>query len=184
MSRRHVLIAALVAATAATAVPSIAGAKPPDQFHAHFRDTVLDVEPCPGVIVDITFDVVVNERAFFDNQGNFDRFMSNVSGRETWTADNGKSVRLQYAGQFQATEVIDEEAGTITFTDTNKGLPEKIMTRGGPVLVRDAGFITFTSTFDIETGELISEDVFFSGPHPEAESDFTLFCEVMTAALS
>src|SRR5262245_49150877 len=101
MSRRHVFIAALVAATAATAVPSIAGAKPQDRFHAHFNDTVLDVEPCPGVIVDITFDVVVTERAFFDNQGNFDRFMSNVSGRETWTADNGNSVRLQYAGQFQ-----------------------------------------------------------------------------------
>jgi hypothetical protein len=183
MSRRHVFIAAVAAATAATAMPSIAGAEPPDRFHAHFTDTLLDIEVC-GITVDIVFDVVITEQAFFDNQGNFDRFMTNVSGRETWTADNGKSIRLQYSNQVVATEVIDEAAGTITFSDTFRGLPEKIMTRGGPVLTRDAGLITFTATFDLETGDLISEDVSFTGPHPEAESDFTLFCEVITAALS
>jgi hypothetical protein len=183
MSRRHVFSAALAAATAVTVVPSIAGAEPPDRFHAHFNDTLLDVDVC-GITVDIVLDVVLTEQAFFDNQGNFDRFMATGSGRETWTADNGKSVRIQYSNQFLATEVIDEAAGTITFSDTFTGLPEKIMTRGGPVLTRDAGLITFTATFDLETGDLISEDVTFSGPHPQAESDFTLFCEVITAALS
>ena len=185
MSRRHVIIAVLASATAAAAVPSIAGAEPPDRFHAHFSDTFLDVEVCPGVIVDISTDVVVTERAFFDNEGNFDRFMSTVSGRETWTADNGNSVRIQYSNQFLTRDpVIDEAARTITFTDTFKGLPEKIMTRQGPVLTRDAGLITFTATFDLDTGDLISQDVIISGPHPEADSDFTLFCEVITAALS
>ena len=79
---------------------------------------------------------------------------------------------------------MDEEAGTITFTSTFKGLPEKIQTANGPVLLRDAGIITFMDTFDLDTGEFISSDVIIKGPHPEAESDFTLFCEVITEALA
>jgi hypothetical protein len=79
---------------------------------------------------------------------------------------------------------VDEEAGTISFVTTYKGLPEKIQTSGGPVLLRDAGVISFVDTFDLETGDFISSDVIIKGPHPEAESDFEAFCEVMTDALS
>jgi hypothetical protein len=39
-------------------------------------------------------------------------------------------------------------------------------------------------TFDLETGDLISSDVIIKGPHPEADSDFTLFCDVITEALA
>ena len=39
-------------------------------------------------------------------------------------------------------------------------------------------------TFDLDTGDLISSDVIIKGPHPEAESDFTLFCEVISEALA
>lgn len=60
----------------------------------------------------------------------------------------------------------------------------KIQTAHGPVLLRDAGVITFVDTFDLETFELISSDVIIKGPHPEAESDFALFCEVFTEALA
>jgi hypothetical protein len=44
--------------------------------------------------------------------------------------------------------------------------------------------ITFADTFDLETGEFISSETIVNGPHPEAESDFTLFCEVITGALA
>jgi hypothetical protein len=44
--------------------------------------------------------------------------------------------------------------------------------------------ISFVDTFDLETGDFISSDVIIKGPHPEAESDFEAFCEVMTDALS
>ena len=45
-------------------------------------------------------------------------------------------------------------------------------------MLRDAGIITFADTFDLETGEFISsETIVNKGPHPEADSDFTLFCE-------
>ena len=80
---------------------------------------------------------------------------------------------------------MDEDAGTITFSTTFKGLPEKIQTANGRVLSRDAGLITFADTFDLETGEFISSEIIFNkGPHPELDSDFTLFCEVISEALA
>ena len=74
---------------------------------------------------------------------------------------------------------------TITFTATYKGLPEKIQTAHGPVLLRDAGVISFADTFDLQTGEFISSETLVNnGPHPEADSDFTRFCEVVGGALA
>ena len=81
--------------------------------------------------------------------------------------------------------VVDEAAGTITFVTSFKGLPEKIQTRHGRVLLRDAGIIAFAETFDLETGEFISSEITLNkGPHPDAESDFALFCEIVSEALS
>ena len=80
---------------------------------------------------------------------------------------------------------MDEEAGTITFLTSYKGLPEKIHTANGPVLLRDAGIITFADTFDLDTGDFISSEIVVNkGPHPEADSDFTLFCDVISEALT
>ena len=99
---------------------------------------------------------------------------------------DGKSVVVQYAQQFTETEgTIDEAAGTITFVTSFRGLPEKISTPQGPVIVRDAGLVTFVNTYDLETEDLISQEVLVNrGPHPDLDSDFELFCEVIIAALS
>jgi hypothetical protein len=99
---------------------------------------------------------------------------------------NGKSVVVSSAGQVTGpAAIVDEEAGTITFLTSFKGLPEKIQTAQGRVLLRDAGIITFADTFDLETGEFISSEITVNkGPHPEADSDFTLFCEVISEALT
>jgi len=80
--------------------------------------------------------------------------------------------------------VADEEAGTITFINSYKGLLEKIQTAQGPVLLRDAGLIAFADTFDLATGEFLSEETIVNkGPHPEAGSDFTVFCGAISGAL-
>ena len=99
---------------------------------------------------------------------------------------NGKSIVISSAGQVTGpSPLVDEEAGTITFLTSFIGLPEKIQTAKGPVLLRDAGIITFADTFDLETGEFISSEITVNkGPHPEADSDFTLFCEVISEALT
>jgi hypothetical protein len=185
MGRPTLLRALVVALIAAFAIlPAGALGAKPEIFHTHFLDTEEDVDVC-GVIVDIVSEGVFTDKAFFDKEGNFVRFNSTASAMSTLTAENGKSVIIQNAGQFTDVEpLVDEEAGTITFTSTFKGLPEKIQTANGPVLLRDAGIITFMDTFDLNTGEFISSDVIIKGPHPEAESDFTLFCEVITEALA
>ena len=176
------LVLALVAAFAILPAGAL-GAKP-EIFHTHFLDTEEDVDVC-GINVDLVSKGVFTDKAFFDSEGNFVRFMSTASATTTLTADNGKSVIIKNAGQFtDVAPLIDEAAGTITFVVTFKGLPEKIQTAQGPVLLRDAGIISFVDTFDLETGEFISSDVIIKGPHPEAESDFTLFCEVITEALT
>jgi hypothetical protein len=185
MRSRKLLYALLPAVVAVLSVlPASALAAPPEVFHGHFFDTFEDVDVC-GINVDVVSEGVFTDKIFFDNDGNFVRFMSTVSGRNTLTADNGKSVIIQFANQFtDVAPIIDEAAGTITFMATNKGLPEKIKTPHGPVLLRDAGLITFVDTFDLATFEFISSEIIVKGPHPEADSDFTLFCEVVSEALA
>jgi hypothetical protein len=175
----------MLAATAAVALPAVAHARPPETFHGNFDETFEDVDVC-GINVDIRAKGQFTDHVYFDNDGNFVRFKSTASQEQTLTADNGKSVIIQNAGQFTDTEgIVDEAAATITFVYTYKGLPEKISTPHGPVIVRDAGVITFADTFDLDTGDFISQEILVNrGPHPEADSGFELFCEAITAALS
>jgi hypothetical protein len=158
---------------------SALGAKPVEQFHDHFTDSFSD-EIC-GIPVDI--DLVATDNFFLYADGSSkdtSSFMATVTNPL-----NGKSVVISSTGLVSGPPpIVDEEAGTITFFTTFKGLPEKIQTANGPILLRDAGLVTFADTFDLETGEFISSDVTVKGPHPELDSDFTLFCEVISEALT
>jgi hypothetical protein len=171
--------AAVLMLTAAPAGAAV-GAKPIVQFHDHFTESFSD-EIC-GIPVDV--DIVVTDNFFVYES---DSFKDTASFRATNTNPaNGKSVIISSAGQTSGPPpIVDEEAGTITFLTSFKGLPEKIQTANGPVLLRDAGIITFADTFDLETGDFISSEIVINkGPHPEADSDFTLFCEVISEALT
>jgi hypothetical protein len=171
----RVLAAAILAALALPV--SALAAKPVERFHDNFRDTFAD-EIC-GIAVDGVAVGVDNFVVFAD-----DSFRDTSSVRVTLTnPENGKSIVISNAGQVTGTAIVDEDAGTITFVTTFKGLPEKIQTANGPVLLRDAGIAVFTNVFDLETGELLSTDVSLKGPHPDAESDFEAFCEVVEGAL-
>jgi hypothetical protein len=173
------LLVALVTALVVFPAPALA-AQPIEQFHDHFTDSFSD-EIC-GIAVDV--DLVVTDNFFVYAD---DTFKDTSSFKATYTNPvNGQSVVVSSAGQIIGPPaVVDEAAGTITFLTSYKGLPEKIQTAQGPVLLRDAGIITFADTFDLETGEFISEEIIVNkGPHPEADSDFALFCEVITGALT
>jgi hypothetical protein len=157
---------------------SALAAKPVEQFRDHFTETfennLCGIDGTSTIVVQNTFTLYSD-----------DSFKSAGSFRETFTALNGKSVKISSAGTTSGpAPVIDEEAGTITFINTYKGLPEKIQTEHGSVLLRDAGIITFADTFDLETGEFLGTEVTIKGPHPEAESDFEAFCEVIIPALT
>jgi hypothetical protein len=104
-----------------------------------------------------------------------------------FTADNGKSVTVFAAGPAKGAEpVIDEEAGTVTFTTTIVGLPEKLSITHGPTLSRDAGTVTFVDVFEYTgdpenpVGDFISSDLAdLHGPHPDLLSNFEVFCDVL-----
>jgi hypothetical protein len=172
------LLVALVTALVVFPAPALA-AQPIEQFHEHFTDSFSD-EVC-GIAVDV--DLVVTNNVFLYADGTF---KATGSFQATFTnPENGQSVVVSSAGQVTGPPpVVDEEAGTITFLVSFIGLPEKIQTAHGAVLLRDAGIITFADTFDLETGEFISSETIVKGPHPEAESDGTLFCEVISGALA
>jgi hypothetical protein len=182
MGRLTVPRALLVALIAALVVlpASALGAKPIEQFHDHFTESFSD-EIC-GIPVDVTLVATDNFFLYADES-----FKDTSSFRSTLTNPvNGKSVVISSAGLVSGpAPIVDEEAGTITFLTSFKGLPEKIQTANGRVLLRDAGFVTFADTFDLETGEFISSEIIVNkGPHPDLDSDFTLFCEVVSKALT
>ena len=176
------ITAAAVALVAAfTLATATAAAAQPEQYHDRFTDSHSDVA-C-GIAVDV--EAVGTDNFFFYGDSGF-----KGTGAFQVTATNplnGKSIMYSSAGQFRDTTapVIDEQAGTITFFPTLKGLQGKWQTAGETVLLRDAGIIAFADTFDLETAEPISHEItLVKGPHPEAESDFVRTCEVITAALT
>ena len=178
-SLRRALATAIVAVFAIAPTSALA-AQPIERFHDHVSESFSD-EIC-GIAVDVNLTATHNFALFADWS-----FKDTTSVRATITNPlSGNSVVLSVAGQASGdAPVVDEAAGTITFAVSLKGLPEKIQAAHGSVLLRDAGVISFSDTFDLDTGELLSsQTIVNAGPHPEADSDFTQFCEVMTGALS
>jgi hypothetical protein len=155
------------------------GARGADHVHTHDVGTDVDTNFCgTGETVDIAFDIVnqltIGPGEFFEATG---------SGKVWFTSrTTGLTVINSFAGQFTDETISGDPAGIHTHRFTNKGLPEKLQTYHGPVLLRDAGIVVFEDTFDGDT--LLSSAVtIVKGPHPELDSDFTLFCQVMTEAL-
>jgi hypothetical protein len=179
MSRSTVVRVVLAAlATALVVLPASASAGTPTKFHDNFTDT-FSGDLC-GIPIDGVATGVDNFFVYPDGS-----FKDTASVRVTFTNPvNGQSVVISNKGQVTGTSLIDEAAGTITFVTTFKGLPEQIKTANGSLLLRDAGIAVFTEVFDLATGALISSDVSIKGPHPDLESDFVLFCEVIVPALS
>jgi hypothetical protein len=179
--RRLILVAAAVA-VALVLAPVAALAAPPTIEHV--RDVGTDTDPdfCGlGQTVDISFNVRLNIFSTLGAQEEFDKLTQ--SGKVTFTNPaNGMTALLTFAGQVRNTIVEGDEAGVHTHVFTTKGLAEKIRVPQGGVLTRDAGLIVERITFD-ENDEVIAYEASWKGPHPEAASNFELFCEVMTGAL-
>jgi hypothetical protein len=101
--------------------------------------------------------------------------------------DTGKSITVHAAGRVVTQAVVDETAGTITFTDTVAGVPELVKVTGGPVLTRDAGLVVGrVRVFELDpvtgepTGDALTDTwEFLAGPHPDLESGFDRFCQVV-----
>lgn len=111
-----------------------------------------------------------------------DRFKVTGQVQQVFTSSDGKVVRFHTSGAY-TNSFTDNGDGTATILDTYNGRPESISGgHGGPVL-QDVGLIMFITVIDINTGEVLSTDVISHGPHPEADSDFTVFCDAFLEAL-
>ena len=147
----------------------------------HFSDTF------PDNVCGFSGTTAVHGTSVLRDTGNGTYFASGTFFA-VFTADNGKSATLQFAGPFKQTSppVIDEQAGTVTTMTTYGGLFEKLSITRGHTLTRDAGIVTFVDVFEYtgDPNDPVGDSVSVSlsglhGPHPDLLSGFTLFCDVL-----
>ena len=132
----------------------------------------------PSNVCGISGTTVGHGTSVFRDTGKGTYFMSgHFVG--VFTADNGKSITLTFAGPQKQTSpaVIDAQAGTVTITTTYGGLFEKFSITGGPTLSLNAGPATLIDVFaytgdpNDPVGDFISETVSdLHGPHPDLQS--------------
>lgn len=171
-------VAMLLSALVMSVVMPASAAARATNDHETFVDTFTDPDFCgTGVSIDGVFTIT-----FTDHFGGDDIFGSTAIAENVLTNPaNGASVSWFEAHLFTWDETGDSE-GVHTIVTTWKGLALKIQTANGTVLVTEAGYITFLRTFDGD--EFLSQTISVErGPHPIADSDFALVCEVTTAAL-
>jgi hypothetical protein len=171
-------------------VDPAAAAKPLERSHEHIVDTFDDVV-C-DIPVTITVDIINNIQVRLADNG-FLLFKS--TGRGTVAITNpvtGKSITNRFAGANRDLTVVDNGDGTITVRTAVSGVPEEVRLSDGTVAIKDVGRIVLATVIDYNGTPTDTEDDVFisqsiesvSGPHPEAESGFTLFCEVVVPALT
>jgi hypothetical protein len=106
----------------------------------------------------------------------------------TWTNTDGDWLELFVAGAFFITEELSGDILTVTVRSA--GIPERLRSAEGLTPAFDRGQIAFRDVIDLNDLENPEDDVFISsevlfqaGPHPEFDSGFTLFCEVVADVL-
>ena len=191
-SARLAVLSALVAGGMLLVMVQPAAAQLVDRIHQHIVLTVPDNEVC-GVPVTTTIDIIDNGQVRLAHSG-FPLFKDTGRGTFTWTNPvTGKSVSNFFAGvSDKDLTVVDNGDGTITLRTAITGVPEKIRVANGKPLTMDVGRVVFVSVIDYngtptDTSDdvLISQSVeSISGPHPDLQSDFTLFCQVVVPALT
>lgn len=170
-----VLFAGLLVLLALVGAPLGAGAAPSKVFHDNFSDPVNDF--ICGYHVVGTAEGVTNLFVQTDSNGN-PLFKATQHFKGTFTLDNGNTFIETASGQATQTSLVDNGDGTGTLTLVNTGMPGRLITGNKALDVSDVGRLVRTFQVDLQTGDFISAGtiVFEAGPHPEADSDFTLVC--------
>ena len=172
------IVMVLACVTAATGLA--AGSTKVEQFSDTHPDTVCG----------FSGTVAVHGTSVLRDTGD-GTYFANYTFFGVFTADNGKSATVSFAGPVKqtSTPVIDEQAGTVTITTTYGGLFEKVSITRGPTLSRDAGPVTFVDVYEYTgdpndpVGDPISAEWSgLHGPHPDLFDD-SLFCDVLVPYL-
>lgn len=169
--KRGITIFAAIAAVAAT-LPAAASAGKPIIFdHESFVDG-----PNPGTWCGVVDGTEVTTGTFTFRQDASGAFHATQQQTSVFTASaTGKSLEVSAAGVDMGAGV-DNGDGTMTFTEKFAGLAVTYKIPSGPILkdangkpLLGAGVIDDVATFDIATGNLISFQETFHGPHPGRE---------------
>jgi hypothetical protein len=189
---RYAGLSVLLACGMLLTVAQPAAAQLIERSHEHIVDTFPDDEVC-GIPVTTTVDIIFNSQERLARSG-FPLFMGTGRGTVTWTNPaNGQTVTNNFAGvSFKDLTATDNGDGTITVRTAVTGIPEQIRLPDGTVAIRDVGRVVFASVLNYSgTPTDTDDDVFISdsvesvsGPHPDLESDFTLGCLTIVAALT
>ncbi len=176
--RRSVQLIGIAVTSLVLGVAPAAQAANPERVPFGDSGTDIDKDFCgTGKTVYITYFFQGAE--FLSPNGKFE--YANISHSVTTLTYGDVTLVNRSAGRFADVIVSGDPEGIHTHAGTNLGLPELWKYQSGGVLILDAGSITFLDTFNGD--EFISGEVVFNGPHPEAASDFQLFCEVIPGAL-
>ncbi len=177
--RRFALVVGIVAALGLGAMPSALAANP-GVVHFAFTESFTDSNFCgTGQAVETTISVMGTE-FLAPNQPVDSRTVSQVTVVYT-NPDNQATVLRRAAGPVSDTIISGDPQGVHTVETTVRGLAGLLRTADG-VVVLGAGYLVLHEVFDGE--EFVSREIAITrGPHPNAESDLALFCEVTTAAL-
>lgn len=187
---RNVVVAASAACFTALAIAPAAVAQP--LVNDHNRATEMLNEEICGIQVETTVSYVDHTIGRIGRDG-FPLFQG--SGRTNITYYNPAtdlSFDYQVRGSFKDLSATDNGDGTFTLVTQNTGIPEQVTLADGTVAIKDVGRIVFSTVLDYngtpadtEDDEFVSQEILsISGPHPEAESDFTLFCSTVEDALT
>ena len=161
-----------------------------ERSHDHIVET-FEENIC-GIDVVTTLDIIDNFQ-IRTNKAGFPLFKSSGRGTITWfNPDTGLSVEQRFTGTSKDLSVTDNGDGTVTVRFAVTGIPEQITLPDGTVAIKDVGRVVFADVIDFNgTPGDVSDDVFLSstvesisGPHPELESDFTLFCPTVIDGLT
>lgn len=153
-------------------------------FHdkAKFVETTTGDNLC-GIVVTTHIELNVNFLDFGDGH-----FVDVSQVRITWTNAEGDWLSNFAAGQANFTETLDGDI--LSITEVHRGVHEFLRSADGISAAFDRGQIAFVIVIDLNDLENEDDDVELSfdivkqaGPHPEADADFALFCEVVAEVL-
>ncbi len=181
MHRRFALLLgpALAAAALAGGAGGAEAAPIVENFHNKIGYTVPDDFAC-GIAGSATVSGVESFQVLGDGTAKDQLTLEDVFT----SAATGKSVDISVHVQNSSAAAVLNPDGSTTVTSTEKGLLEQIKLPDGGVLTRDAGTLTFVTTYNadgsFQSSTLVGED----GPHPNVDSGYTAACDAIVPALS
>jgi hypothetical protein len=181
MRHQGMLIIGIAVATLVLGAAPAAQAANPDVNRFISSNSLTDPDFCgTGQAVDINGSVSVVE---FLSPNHVD-YAQAVQGKVTLTnPETGATVINQFAGRSTDLFVVSgDPEGIHTREFTQIGLGEQWRLENGGVLTLDAGYLAVLETWNGDQ-YLSAEYVINKGPHPDADSDFALFCQVIPDAL-